>query len=80
LLSRERRTPLRSEVPFDLVYAALIIAVGIIGKTWSWRLKVIVVLVAVVAASYTWSVIASGPFVLIPYDSPSARAWECAIG
>jgi peptidoglycan/LPS O-acetylase OafA/YrhL len=68
------------EEQFYLVYPALIIAVGVLGRPWSWRLKINVVLVAAVAASYGWSVVSSGVFALIPYDSPFTRAWELAIG
>lgn len=68
------------EEQFYLVFPALVIAVGAIGMAWSWRLKINVVLVAGVVASYTWSVLSSGAFALIPYDSPFTRAWELAIG
>jgi peptidoglycan/LPS O-acetylase OafA/YrhL len=68
------------EEQFYLVYPALVIAVGVIGKAWSWRLKINVVLIAAVAASYIWSVVSSGVFALVPYDSPFTRAWELAVG
>jgi peptidoglycan/LPS O-acetylase OafA/YrhL len=68
------------EEQFYLVYPALIIAIGLVGRVWSWRLKVNVVLAATFVASYAWSVISSGSFALIPYDSPLTRAWELAIG
>jgi len=68
------------EEQFYLVYPALIIAVGVIGRAWSWRLKVNLVLIAAVVASYAWSIISSGSFALIPYDSPFTRAWQLAVG
>jgi peptidoglycan/LPS O-acetylase OafA/YrhL len=68
------------EEQFYLVWPALIIAVGVIGREWSWRFKINSVLVGAVVASYVWSVISSGVFALIPYDSPFTRAWELAVG
>jgi peptidoglycan/LPS O-acetylase OafA/YrhL len=68
------------EEQFYLVYPALIITVGLIGKAWSWRVKVNTVLFAAVVASFTWSVLSSGPLALLPYTSPLTRAWELAIG
>jgi peptidoglycan/LPS O-acetylase OafA/YrhL len=68
------------EEQFYLVYPALIIAIGVIGKAWSWRLKANVVLGGAVVASYIWSVLSSSPFGVIAFYSPFTRAWELAIG
>lgn len=68
------------EEQFYLVYPVLIIAAGVVGRAWSWRVKVNLVLVAAVLASYAWSIISSGSFTLIPYDSPLPRAWQLAAG
>ena len=68
------------EEQFYLVYPALLIAVGIFAKAWSWRSRINVVLVTAVMASFTWSVVSSGPLGLIAYTSPLTHAWELAVG
>jgi peptidoglycan/LPS O-acetylase OafA/YrhL len=68
------------EEQFYLVYPTLVLALLAIGRSWSWRLKVFVFLIAVIAASLAWSIITSGPGGLIAYVSSFTRAWELAIG
>ena len=68
------------EEQFYLVYPALILAALAVVRKASWRLKVDVVLCGVVAASLTWSIMSSGVFKLVAYDSSFTRAWELAVG
>jgi peptidoglycan/LPS O-acetylase OafA/YrhL len=67
------------EEQFYLVYPALILLVATIPGRLSIRLRLGLVLTAVVIASFSWSV-ESSPGSIVAYVSTLTRAWELAIG
>lgn len=73
---------LATEEQFYLVYPFLFVLVAAIGRRWSLRIKLGVVLVAVIGGSLACSVITTVPGFndLVAYDSPFTRAWELALG
>ncbi len=69
------------EEQFYLVYPTLVVVVAIVGKNWSLRRKLGVVLAVVGVVSFTWSVLSSrGPGALTAYASTFTHAWELALG
>ena len=68
------------EEQFYLVFPTLFIGVATIARRWSVRWKLGLVLLLVIAASFTWSVVSTGHGTLTAYDSTFTRAWELALG
>lgn len=68
------------EEQFYLVYPVLLIGVGLLARRWDWQRKVTVLLICIVVASFTWSVMASSGPAVWPFLSPFTRAWELAVG
>ena len=64
------------EEQFYLVYPALLLAVAIIGRQWSLRGKLGVVLSMVIVGSLSWSAIHPAA----AYGSAFGRAWELGVG
>lgn len=67
------------EEQFYLVYPMLLVIAASIARSRSLRIKLALLLGATIAASLTWSVIAS-PVSVSAYISPFTRAWELAVG
>ena len=67
------------EEQFYLVYPVLLIGVGLLA-TLDWQPKVTVLLICIIVASFTWSVMASSGPAVWPFLSPFTRAWELAVG
>jgi len=68
------------EEQFYLVYPLCFFAVAMIGRRWTFLMKLGVFLTAVVAISFIWSVVSSPSFTFTAYVSPFTRAWELACG
>jgi peptidoglycan/LPS O-acetylase OafA/YrhL len=68
------------EEQFYLVYPILLVALATVGKRWTLRSKLTVVLTLIIVASFIWSVVSISPTQLWPYYSPLTRAWELAVG
>jgi hypothetical protein len=56
------------------VYPVLLIGVGLLARRWNWQRKVNVLLICIVVASFTWSVMSSTGPAVWPYLSPFTRA------
>ncbi len=67
------------EEQFYLVFPALFVLVALAGGRSSLRMRLGVLLTAVIVASFSWSVISS-PDSIGAYVSPLTRAWEIAAG
>jgi peptidoglycan/LPS O-acetylase OafA/YrhL len=67
------------EEQFYLFYPAVVIALATIPLRITLRLRLGAVLIAVIAASYTWSVVSSHSSI-VAYISTLTRAWELAVG
>jgi peptidoglycan/LPS O-acetylase OafA/YrhL len=65
------------EEQFYLVYPALLLVVVFVMRDWPLRRKLCGFLLAVIAASYSWSILAPAG---AGYQSSLARAWELAVG
>ncbi len=68
------------EEQFYLVYPALFILAGLAARRLRHDRKVAVALLAVIAASYWWSVTQTAGNATAAYFSPFTRAWELALG
>src|SRR6185437_17041781 len=68
------------EEQFYLVYPLLVGAVLLIGRRWSFRLKLCFVVCSVFIVSFIWSVLASRAALFGGYSTPWTRAWELAAG
>jgi peptidoglycan/LPS O-acetylase OafA/YrhL len=69
------------EEQFYLVYPAVFLLVAVLRVSWwSFRARLMVVLGAVVGASFAWSVIQTASNPQAAYYSPLTRAWELALG
>jgi peptidoglycan/LPS O-acetylase OafA/YrhL len=69
------------EEQFYLVYPTLFLLVAAVGaRWWSFRARLVVVLCAVVGASFAWSVMQTASNPQAAYFSPLTRAWELALG
>jgi peptidoglycan/LPS O-acetylase OafA/YrhL len=68
------------EEQFYLVFPTLFVAVATFARRHSVRWKLAFVLLLVIAASFTWSVVSTTHGTLTAYDSTFTRAWELALG
>jgi peptidoglycan/LPS O-acetylase OafA/YrhL len=68
------------EEQFYLVFPTLFVLTAAIARRWSLRWKLGAVLLMVIAASFTWSVVSTTHGTLTAYDSTFTRAWELALG
>ena len=68
------------EEQFYLVYPALFAALAVLGRKASFRLRLGIGLVVVIAASFTLSVLQTNSDPTVAYFSPFTRAWELALG
>jgi peptidoglycan/LPS O-acetylase OafA/YrhL len=64
------------EEQFYLIYPVIVLLVVVIGRQWSLRAKLGVVLSAIIAVSLAWAVL--HPFAA--YGSAFGRSWELAVG
>jgi peptidoglycan/LPS O-acetylase OafA/YrhL len=68
------------EEQFYLVYpATFIVVASVIGRV-RFETKLMIMLVAITIASYTWSVVETSANGTAAYFSPFTRAWELALG
>lgn len=68
------------EEQFYVVYPTLVLLAASLGRRWSLRAKLTVVVVAGIAASFVWSATASSGFSAFAYSSPFTRAWQLGVG
>ena len=68
------------EEQFYVVYPTLFLLVAGLKHLWSLRVRLTVMLVAVIAGSYWLSVIQTSTHPSSAYFSPFTRAWELALG
>ncbi len=69
------------EEQFYLVYPLVVIAVAMIGRRFTFRVKLAVGLGSIFVASLVWSVMSSpGAGTVVAYASPFTHAWELAFG
>ena len=68
------------EEQFYLVYPALFVALAVLGRRASFRVRLGIGLVVVIAASFTLSVLQTNSDPTAAYFSPFTRAWELALG
>jgi peptidoglycan/LPS O-acetylase OafA/YrhL len=68
------------EEQFYLVYPALFVALAVLGRKASFRVRLGIGLVVVIAASFTLSVLQTNSDPTGAYFSPFTRAWELALG
>ena len=68
------------EEQFYLVYPALFVALAVLGRKASFRVRLGIGLVVVIAASFTLSVLQTSSDPTVAYFSPFTRAWELALG
>ena len=68
------------EEQFYLVYPTLFLFVGMARMAVSFRLRLAIVLGAVIALSFTLSVFQTASAPTVAYFSPFTRAWELALG
>lgn len=68
------------EEQFYVVWPTLVVVVGLIGKRLDLRLRLGLVLGAIAAASFAWSVLETWQNGTSAYFSPLTRAWELALG
>jgi peptidoglycan/LPS O-acetylase OafA/YrhL len=68
------------EEQFYLVFPTLFVLTAALARRWSLRWKLGAVLLMVIAASFTWSVVSTTHGTLNAYDSTFTRAWELALG
>lgn len=68
------------EEQFYVVFPTLIMVVAAFRRFGSLRLRLAVMLVAVIVASYAWSIIQTAQNPTAAYFSPFTRAWELALG
>jgi peptidoglycan/LPS O-acetylase OafA/YrhL len=68
------------EEQFYVVFPTLIIVVAALRRSVSFRARLAVTLVAVIIASYVWSIVQTANNPTAAYFSPFTRAWELALG
>ncbi|MGD0313810.1 MAG: acyltransferase family protein [Acidimicrobiales bacterium] len=68
------------EEQFYLVYPALFLLIAGVRTRWTLQARLAVGLVAVIAASFTISVLQTASSPTVAYFSPFTRAWELALG
>jgi peptidoglycan/LPS O-acetylase OafA/YrhL len=68
------------EEQFYIVYPTLFVLCARLGRRLSLRLRLSVVLVAVIVASYTYSIVLTSANAPSAFFSPLTRAWELALG
>ncbi len=68
------------EEQFYLVYPAFFLVIAGLRTRWSLQVRLAVGLVAVIAASFTVSVLQTASSPTVAYFSPLTRAWELALG
>ncbi len=68
------------EEQFYLVYPAIFLVTAAVFRRTSLRLRLGVVLVIIIAASYTYSIILTSTNAANAFFSPLTRAWELAVG
>ncbi len=68
------------EEQFYVVFPILFLLFASVGKRISIRLRIGAVLVAIIAASLSWSIIETSSNRVVAYLSPFPRAWELALG
>ena len=68
------------EEQFYIVYPALFLATGWLARKRSFRVKIAVVLVAVIVASYSFSIVLTSENAQSAYFSLLVRSWELALG
>lgn len=68
------------EEQFYVVWPTLFFVVAIVGRRLSLRLRLGVVLSAIIVVSFAWSVIETSQSATWSYFSPLTRAWELALG
>ncbi len=67
------------EEQFYLVYPTIFLSLAMFGRRLTLRVKLTVTLIAVVAASFAWSIVQTSSNATSAYFSPFTRAWELAI-
>ena len=68
------------EEQFYLVYPALFVLIATLRGKLSLRVRLVIGLVAVIAISFTLSVVQTNSNPTVAYFSPFTRAWELALG
>ena len=68
------------EEQFYVVFPTLFLVVAGLRSRWSTRLRLVVVLGAIVIASFVWSIVQTSAHPAAAYFSPFTRAWELALG
>ena len=68
------------EEQFYAVWPLLMVFISLIARRVSLRLRAGIVLLAIVAASFTWSIVETSQNGVWAYFSPLTRAWELAAG
>jgi peptidoglycan/LPS O-acetylase OafA/YrhL len=68
------------EEQFYVVWPGLFLLVAALGRRLNVRVKLGILLVVIVAASLTWSILQTGDNSTWAYFSPLTRAWELGVG
>ena len=68
------------EEQFYLLYPAFFVALAVLGRKATFRVRLGIGLVVVIAASFTLSVLQTNSDPTVAYFSPFTRAWELALG
>ena len=68
------------EEQFYLVYPTFFLLIAAVRSRWTLQAKLVVGLVAIIAASFTLSVLQTASDPTAAYFSPFTRAWELALG
>jgi peptidoglycan/LPS O-acetylase OafA/YrhL len=68
------------EEQFYVVYPTILILTALLWSKISLRLKLGVVLMLAIAASFVWSIVETSSNEVAAYFSPFTRAWELALG
>jgi peptidoglycan/LPS O-acetylase OafA/YrhL len=68
------------EEQFYVVYPALLVLCASVGRRFSLRMRLGAVLVVVIVASFTYSVVLTSSNAPAAFFSPLTRAWELALG
>ena len=68
------------EEQFYVVWPTLFFLIAVVGRRTSLRVRLGIVLSAIIVASFAWSVIETSQSATWAYFSPLTRAWELALG